>query len=219
MSEKRWIKLYKGIMESAVWSDALRLKAWIHILLSANYKDKEWFHNGQTVRIKRGQFVTSIRKLADAWGCSKDTTRRILKQFDELDMVRHNSDTGRYTLITVVKYEVFQDSRNIYCDSDKDSDVDTDKDTDKDSDKDSDTTQHKNNKKYKNKKNKKEYPAAPSSAPDDYGGPVPDDWSPAKERDWREANKINAEFQTREEFREEGIKYNLWDRYDEEDGT
>ena len=40
-----WIKIHKKIMKSAIWQDPLRLKAWMHILLSANYEDKEWLCN------------------------------------------------------------------------------------------------------------------------------------------------------------------------------
>ena len=181
MSEKRWIKLYKGIMESAVWSDALRLKAWIHILLSANYKDKEWFKGGQIVKIRRGQFVTSMRKLSIEWKCSRETVRRILEQFTELHMIRHEVVPGKYTIITVVKYEDFQSSKNVYCDTDEATDQSTDKATDQSTD----LTRHKNNKKYKNKKNKKEYPAAPSSAPDEYGAPPPG-WDEACEKQFQE---------------------------------
>ena len=185
MSEKRWIKLYKGIMESAVWSDALRLKAWIHILLSANYKDKEWFKGGQIVKIKRGQFVTSMRKLSIEWKCSRETVRRILEQFTELHMIRHEVVPGKYTIITVVKYEDFQSSKNVYCDTDEATDQSTDQSTDKATDQSTDLTRHKNNKKYKNKKNKKEYPAAPSSAPDEYGEP-PRGWDEACEKQFQE---------------------------------
>lgn len=111
-SQRGWITLHKKIMESAVWSDPLRLKAWIHILLSANYEDKEWFIHGRVQKIKRGQFVTSNRKLQEAWNCSQRTVSRILKQLEELDMIKVETPHKRYTLLTVVKYGVYQDRRN-----------------------------------------------------------------------------------------------------------
>lgn len=185
---KGWIKLYGSIRESAVWSDPLRLKAWIDILLSANYQDREWFDHGNVHKVKRGQFVTSIRKLAATWNCSKDTVRRILKQFIELHMIATDSATGRYTLVTIVKYEDFQSGNMQVCDTDKDTDKYTDeytdKYTDKDTDKYTDKTQHKNIKNNIDDKEKKEaIPSPPYGGPDGYGKP-PDGWDDEWEADF-----------------------------------
>lgn len=108
-SQRGWISLHKKIMDSAIWSDPLRLKAWIHILLSANYEDKEWFIHGSIQKIRRGQFITSTRKLQDAWGCSQRTVLRILKQFEELNMIKVEFPHKRYSLLTVIKYRDYQD--------------------------------------------------------------------------------------------------------------
>jgi DNA replication protein DnaD len=111
-TQKGWIKIHKQIKDSAVWSDPLRLKAWIDILISANYEDKEWFANGSVVQIKRGQFVTSNRKLQEAWGCSGKTVKKVLTQFTDLKMIKVEFPNKKYTLITVVKYGDFQDVGN-----------------------------------------------------------------------------------------------------------
>ena len=125
MSEQKgWIKIHKKIIDSAVWSDPLRLKAWIHILVSANYEDKDWFTNGRLVRVQRGQYITSIRKLKEAWGCSERTVRRILEQFEELGMIEVQTPFKRYTLLTVVKYSDFQDKGHIKGDTKGDSEGD-----------------------------------------------------------------------------------------------
>lgn len=111
-TQKGWIKIHKQIKDSAVWSDPLRLKAWIDILISANYEDKEWFANGSVIQIKRGQFVTSNRKLQEAWGCSGKTVKKVLTQFTDLGMINVEFPNKKYTLITVIKYGDFQDGGN-----------------------------------------------------------------------------------------------------------
>lgn len=123
--QKGWIKLHKKLLNSAVWSDNRRLKAWIHILLSANYEDKEWFANGRLIQIKRGQFVTSNRKLQEAWGCSTNTVSGILKQFAEMGMIEVECPNKKYTLITVVKYSDFQDKGHTKGDIEGDSEGDS----------------------------------------------------------------------------------------------
>lgn len=193
-----------------MWSDPLRLKAWIDILLSANYKDKEWFKNGQMVKVRRGQYVTSIRKLALEWKCSRDTVRRILKQFDDLDMIRHEVRPGKYTLITVVKYGDFQDVRDVYSATDEYTDEATDEYTDKDTDKDTDTTQHKNIKNNKKVKNKEEPAHPPDGGADPYGEP-PAGWDDEWEKDF-----MNEIYQNPGTTRAEW--YDFW-HVDEEGGT
>lgn len=146
MSEQKgWIKLHKKLLNSAVWSDNQRLKAWIHILLSANYEDKEWFANGRLIQIKRGQFVTSNRKLQEAWGCSTNTVSGILKQFAEMGMIKVECPNKKYTLITVVKYSDYQDKVYTDGDSDRDTDRDIDVDINRDTYRDTDRVQLKNN--------------------------------------------------------------------------
>jgi DNA-binding transcriptional regulator YhcF (GntR family) len=131
MSEQKgWIKIHKKIIDSAVWSDPLRLKAWIHILVSANYEDKDWFANGRLIRIQRGQFMTSHRKLSEAWGCSISTVNRILKQFVDLNMIEVEKPHNVGTLLTVVKYSDFQDVRNTKQYTDEYTDKYTDEYTD-----------------------------------------------------------------------------------------
>jgi len=180
----RWIKLYAGIKNSAVWSDPLRLKAWIDILISANYRDKEWFQHGEVVKVQRGQFVTSIRSLSKSWKCSRDTVRRILKQFDDLGMIRHEVRPGKYTLITVVKYEVFQDCKLGESYTDKDTDEYTDKDTDEYTDKDTDTTQHKNIY-IRNTEQEKEIESLASWDAADGHGEAPEGWTAEIENDFQ----------------------------------
>ena len=186
----RWIKLHSSITESAVWSDPVRLKAWIDLLIKANYKDKEWFNNGRVVKVKRGQLVTSSRRLSESWKCSRITVQRILKQFEELHMIRYKSEPGKYTLITIVKYGIYQDSTSAECATDDTTDdttkYTTDSTIDDTTDSTIDDTQHKNNRNI-HKGNRKKNGAAPPSgvAPDKYGAP-PDGWTDEYERQFQE---------------------------------
>ena len=205
MSKARWIKLYYGIKESAVWGDALRLKAWIDILLSANYKDKEWFRNGCVVKVKRGQFITSIRKLAASWKVSPNTVRRILDQFVELNMIERDSDTGRYTLITIVKYGIFQDC-NI---PDEYTDEHTDEHSDEYTDEHTDGIQHKNIKNNKKEK-KEEESSAPDGGPDIHG-PAPEGWDDAKEASFQESCRVTPSYTRIEWWDDWGDMYEATD--------
>ena len=124
-----WIKLYRRILECFLWLDDepfCKRAAWIDLLLLANHRNKQIMFDGKPLIIRRGQYLTSVRKLSSRWGWSKDKTLRFLKILEMQQMIHRESDNKR-TLLTIVNYEVYQGE----CDSDKDSDKDTDKDTDK----------------------------------------------------------------------------------------
>lgn len=163
MADKGWIKIYRKIQDSAIWTSDTPFdfrSAWIDLIMMANIKDKQVIYRGTTITVKRGEVYTSIRKLAERWHWSKDKVSRYIQILIDLDMVKKQKRTHHATLLTLIKYDDFQNARN----TDKDSNKDNDKDTDKDSGKDADKSLLKNN---KNIKNEKEEPAALPSDDED----------------------------------------------------
>ena len=65
--------------------------------------------------IKRGQFLTSVRKLGERWKWGKERTLKFLRLLERLGMVTKDS-TKRRTLITIENYGKFQDAE--YSDED-----------------------------------------------------------------------------------------------------
>lgn len=166
MSDSGWVKIHRKIMNNAVWSDPLRLKAWLHCILAANHEDKEIFRNGNVIRIKKGQFITSNRKLQEEWGCSTNTVKKILDQLTDLEMIRYSTKSRRYTVITLINYGVYQD--RVY------SERDTERDTDRDTERDAEREQTRSNKNYKNDK-EDIYMASPDEDDYEYGDEDEDD--------------------------------------------
>ena len=113
MGEKGWIKLHRRIQDCWIWDEKPfdKPRAWIDILLLANHADKKIMFNGNPIVIKRGQYLTSIRKLAERWGWSYDKVTRFLNVLISEDMLQKESDSNR-TLLTVINYEVYQDVPN-----------------------------------------------------------------------------------------------------------
>ena len=108
-----WIKIHRKIMECALWNGdepSNKKSAWIDLLLMANHKEKQIVFKGQPRTIKAGQRLTSIRKLATLWNWSLNRVRRYLELLEELNMITVERDTNG-TLITIVKYEVYQGER------------------------------------------------------------------------------------------------------------
>lgn len=111
-----WIKLHRKILECEIWiSDDDepfdRRSAWIDLLLLANHRDKQIIFDGKAFVVKRGQYVTSVRKLASRWMWGNQKTLKFLRLLEEIGMIEKDSDSRR-TLITIVNYEVYQGCEN-----------------------------------------------------------------------------------------------------------
>ena len=106
-----WIKLHRKLQDCWIWLEKEpfdKRSAWVDLLLTANHSDKKILFNGELITVKRGQILTSIRKLAERWKWSYDKTSRFLKLIESDGMLRKESDNCR-TLLTIENYEVYQD--------------------------------------------------------------------------------------------------------------
>ena len=109
MSEIGYIKLHRQIQDCWIWDSGKfdKRSAWIDLLMLANHRDKKFMFNGKPVVITRGQFMTSIRKLAVRWEWSTSTVFEFLKILEDDNMIKKESDSHR-TLLTIINYEVYQ---------------------------------------------------------------------------------------------------------------
>lgn len=118
-----WICIHRKIRECDIWDydePFSRRDAWIDLLLLANHRDKDTIFDGKKITIKRGQYLTSVRKLAKEWHWGKDKTLKYLRLLEECEMIMRSADSRR-TLITIVNYSIYQDMNSGIADSDKDS--------------------------------------------------------------------------------------------------
>ena len=109
MSEIGYIKLHRQIQDCWIWDSGKfdKRSAWIDLLMLANHRDKKFMFNGKPAVITRGQFMTSIRKLAIRWDWSTSTVFDFLKILEDDNMIKKESDSHR-TLLTIINYEVYQ---------------------------------------------------------------------------------------------------------------
>lgn len=108
--DKGYIKLYRSVRDNWIWDAGPydRAHAWIDILLSASHCDTKMMFDGNITTVKRGTFITSIRKLSVKWGWSRDKVAKFLDELQKDGMITRDSNSFR-TLLTVEKYSVYQD--------------------------------------------------------------------------------------------------------------
>lgn len=106
-----WISIHRKLKECFIYADKPfdRTHAWIDLLLRANHQDRKICLGNQMIEVKRGSFITSELKLAEAWGWSKTKVRSFLLLLQNEKMIDKNSDQKK-TTINIVNYDVYQDS-------------------------------------------------------------------------------------------------------------
>lgn len=98
-----WIKLWSKITEWEWYSNGNTFRVFLHLLLKANFKDKNW--HGITIR--RGQVVTSVANLGRELGLTVQQTRTALSNLQKTNEITIKS-TNKYSLVTVENYERYQ---------------------------------------------------------------------------------------------------------------
>lgn len=99
-----WIKIHRKMIDWEWYDDNNTKVLFIHLLLTANHKEKKW--KGQT--ILRGQKLTSLEHLAEETSLSVQQVRTSLKKLKSTNEITIKS-TSKNTLITIEKYSSYQD--------------------------------------------------------------------------------------------------------------
>lgn len=102
-----WIKLHRALMDWEWYDDIITRGIFIHCLLRANHTDTNW----RGIELKRGQFVTSLKHLAEENGISVQTLRTHLKRLKSTRELTIKS-TNKNSIITVCKYESYQSEKS-----------------------------------------------------------------------------------------------------------
>lgn len=110
-----WIKIHRDIKNHWLYQEKRqfsKLEAWIDLLMEVNHKDMKVILGSEIIEVKRGQKITSIRKLCDRWNWSNTKVKQFFQLLEADGMATIKSDTKK-TLITVEKYDFYQ------CNNDK----------------------------------------------------------------------------------------------------
>ena len=99
-----WIKMHRKFLEWEWFNKSEAVHLFLYMLLKANHKSGKW----QGIDIERGQFISSLGNISNATGISLQTIRTILKKLEKTNEIELKS-TSQYTLVTICKYECYQD--------------------------------------------------------------------------------------------------------------
>ena len=103
MEGSGYIKLYRKFLEWEWYDNDNCTRLFLHCLLKANYRDKQW--RGKT--ISRGQFFTSIETLSKELHLTSQQIRTSLSKLETTkEIVKKTTNEGTY--ITICNYDNYQ---------------------------------------------------------------------------------------------------------------
>lgn len=106
---KGFVKVFRDIQDHWIWDSEPfdRAHAWIDLIMLMNHHDGKTMFDGRLVTVKRGSKITSLRKLSERWGWSKDKVSAFLDELEADGMIKQVRDS-RKTVLTVEKYGFYQ---------------------------------------------------------------------------------------------------------------
>ena len=104
-----WIALYRSIIDHWIWNtSSRRLQRWIDLIFLATWQpEKEVFFGSGLVKVKRGQYATSTRRLMQRWHTNNHVVSDTLKLFESAGMISIDRKRN-WMIITVCNYEKYQ---------------------------------------------------------------------------------------------------------------
>lgn len=110
-----YIKLYRKVTNSFVWTNANMFKLWSLCLMKASHKESRFIFNGQEIAVSSGQFVTGRAVIEKEFneGVPRDqqivgrTLWRWLKKFENEQMLSISS-TPKCSVITINNWDDYQ---------------------------------------------------------------------------------------------------------------
>ena len=108
-----WIKWFRKAEHNDVLQDEMfdKLHAFMYLVEKANIEPVDIPIGNKTLHLERGQFFTSIRKLAKEWNWSLGKTHRFIGTLCGTHMIHTNSIMNG-TLVTIENYSKYQSARN-----------------------------------------------------------------------------------------------------------
>ena len=98
-----WVKIYRELLETPLFSSAERFRFFILLIMLAQHKPQQYYG----IEVGRGQLITSIRQLARRCGMTPKKVRCALQSLEFWELIKVEP-TRKYSLITICNYDSYQ---------------------------------------------------------------------------------------------------------------
>jgi len=101
----------RSLKEKAYYSkDSEKTHLWVHLLLTANWSDREEILGGKPIICKAGQFTTGRKQLSKETGINESKIERMLTYFEKIEQQIEQRKTNTNRLISILNWDKYQSS-------------------------------------------------------------------------------------------------------------
>jgi DNA replication protein DnaD len=108
-----WIKLHRKIQETQLYPknrEFTKFEAWLDLLILVNHKDNEVLLGNELILCKRGESIRSIESYQKRWSWSRQQVRSFFCLLERQTQI-HQKTTSKTTIISICKYDTYQDEQ------------------------------------------------------------------------------------------------------------
>ena len=106
-----YVLVWRKIQDSGLMQMPNTLAVFLHILFSATHKDIKVGTPHGAIELKRGQYISGRKKLAEELEQTEQNIRTSLKNLEKLEILTIKS-TSKYSVYTIENYELYQNIDN-----------------------------------------------------------------------------------------------------------
>ena len=111
----QYIKLARNLKNKAFYSkDSEKVHLWVHLILCANWQEKEEMLGGKPITCLAGQFTTGRKQLSTQTGISESKIERILTYFEKIEQQIEQQKTSTNRLISILNWDKYQQSEQSF---------------------------------------------------------------------------------------------------------
>jgi hypothetical protein len=107
-----YVCVWRKLKDSFFYADSEAVHLWVHLLISANHKDKSFLFNGKKIVVKRGQFITGLNKLQAETKISQNKIYRVLNVLKSEKLIEKQSN-NKFSIITILNYNEHQNNEKL----------------------------------------------------------------------------------------------------------
>lgn len=104
-----YIKIRRQLLDKSYYSrDSEKVHLWLHLLMKANWRQREEVLGGKPILCMPGQFTTGRKQLSQETGINEYKIERILSYFEKTEQQIAQQKTSVNRLISILNWEVYQ---------------------------------------------------------------------------------------------------------------
>jgi hypothetical protein len=105
--ENGYVRIYRTLTKKGYYTQSEYVHLWVHLIMKATYRDKEFLFNNKIEHLTAGQFIAGRKILSKETGIQESKVERILKCFETEHQIEQQS-FNKFRIISILNWNEYQ---------------------------------------------------------------------------------------------------------------